>query len=239
MANPYLSGRIPPELMEKVEQRVRETGESKTDIIVNAVSAYLGFPTELRKTQNSDVWDAIAEIRERLSNLENLTIQTEEIFKPLLSDSLQGDNNGLEINNTKESKTEEIVITDVVEVDSRQANHSNSSQTLSDNTKNRPDNKTEELPSEIIGPFNELNAAKYFGIDRNNLKYHRTKLEKAGKPLDTPKRVLHEGKSYDLICKGKTEGKSSIMWIAKPAKSAKSSENTQETPLFKLSSTKP
>lgn len=67
-SNPFFSGRIPPELLVRIEQRIQETGESKTDILVAALSAYLGAETP--KSQNSNLWQAINELRGRLSQLE-------------------------------------------------------------------------------------------------------------------------------------------------------------------------
>jgi hypothetical protein len=42
MADPLFSGRIPPELYERVEAYCWETGKAKTDVLVEALSDYLG-----------------------------------------------------------------------------------------------------------------------------------------------------------------------------------------------------
>lgn len=41
MANPFLGVRISPELDEAIAARVRETGQSKSDIVINALKTYL------------------------------------------------------------------------------------------------------------------------------------------------------------------------------------------------------
>lgn len=43
-SNPFFSGRIPPDLFKRAEQHCAETGETKTDILINALSAYLNHP---------------------------------------------------------------------------------------------------------------------------------------------------------------------------------------------------
>lgn len=42
MANPFLSGRISAELHQQIEEFLARTGESKTEMLVKAVSAYIG-----------------------------------------------------------------------------------------------------------------------------------------------------------------------------------------------------
>jgi transcriptional regulator len=43
-SNPFFSGRIPPELHQQIEKYCQETGESKTEVLIKALSAYLNFP---------------------------------------------------------------------------------------------------------------------------------------------------------------------------------------------------
>jgi hypothetical protein len=42
-ANPFFSGRIPQELFDHIEKRIEKSGESKTDILVQALAIYTGF----------------------------------------------------------------------------------------------------------------------------------------------------------------------------------------------------
>jgi predicted transcriptional regulator len=44
MANPFFSGRIPPDLYQRVEEFAAETNQSKTRILILALSAYLDHP---------------------------------------------------------------------------------------------------------------------------------------------------------------------------------------------------
>jgi hypothetical protein len=50
-ANPFFSGRIPQELFDHIEKRIEKSGESKTDILVQALAIYTGF--DLPSTKES------------------------------------------------------------------------------------------------------------------------------------------------------------------------------------------
>lgn len=61
MPNPFLGVRIPPEINEAILARMRETGESKSDIVIQSLRAYLGLPSS---------HDRLTDVEERLSALE-------------------------------------------------------------------------------------------------------------------------------------------------------------------------
>lgn len=67
MANPFLSGRIPPKLFMAIEDRMRLTGESRTDILITALSRYLEVPIAMDSVDNDD-WRRSVE--ERLAAIE-------------------------------------------------------------------------------------------------------------------------------------------------------------------------
>lgn len=41
--SPFFSGRIPQDLFDHIDQRIKETGESKTEVLIHALAAYTGF----------------------------------------------------------------------------------------------------------------------------------------------------------------------------------------------------
>ncbi|MHC5831690.1 MAG: hypothetical protein ACYT04_90905, partial [Nostoc sp.] len=43
-SNHFFSGRIPNELYEQAEKHCKETGDSKTEVLIKALSTYLNFP---------------------------------------------------------------------------------------------------------------------------------------------------------------------------------------------------
>jgi hypothetical protein len=83
MANPFFSGRIPQSLYDKVEQHINESGKSKTELLINALSNYLDFPVETKQTNNSneELWIVVKELQERIKKLEEGSI-TKDIIIP-------------------------------------------------------------------------------------------------------------------------------------------------------------
>ena len=76
MANPFFSGRIPQNLHDRVEQYISESGKSKTELLINALSNYLDFPVEAKQTNNSndELWIVVKELQERIEKLEQRSI---------------------------------------------------------------------------------------------------------------------------------------------------------------------
>jgi hypothetical protein len=72
MANPFFSGRIPQNLHDRVEQYISESGKSKTELLINALSNYLDFPVEVKQTNssNDELWIVVKELQERIEKLE-------------------------------------------------------------------------------------------------------------------------------------------------------------------------
>lgn len=61
MANPFLGVRIPADLNEAILARMRQTGQSKSEIVIDALKVYLGM---------SPQQDRLDSVEERLSALE-------------------------------------------------------------------------------------------------------------------------------------------------------------------------
>ena len=73
MASPFFSGRIPQELYDRVDQHVKESGEGKTQILINALSQYLGIEISTPKSSNinTDLFlSELESLKERVSSLE-------------------------------------------------------------------------------------------------------------------------------------------------------------------------
>lgn len=82
MANPFFSGRIPQSLYDKIEQYISESGKSKTELLINALSNYLDFPIEVKQTNNSndELWIAVKELQERIEKIEQGSIKQNVII---------------------------------------------------------------------------------------------------------------------------------------------------------------
>lgn len=72
MASPFFSGRIPQELYDRVDQHIKESGEGKTQILINALSQYLGVEISTPKPSNiNDLFlSELESLKERVSSLE-------------------------------------------------------------------------------------------------------------------------------------------------------------------------
>jgi hypothetical protein len=64
MANPFIAVRITPELDAAIAARMQETGQSKSDVVIEALKSYLGI---MPFTQRLTI------IEERLAALEDMT----------------------------------------------------------------------------------------------------------------------------------------------------------------------
>lgn len=83
MASPFFSGRIPQELYDRVDQHIKESGEGKTQILINALSQYLGFETPKQKSSgvNADFLSELESLKERVSLLERS--QSQQAIEPI------------------------------------------------------------------------------------------------------------------------------------------------------------
>jgi Arc/MetJ-type ribon-helix-helix transcriptional regulator len=61
MANPFIAVRITPDLDAAIAQRIKETGQSKSDVVIEALKTYLGILPQAHR---------LADIEQRLSALE-------------------------------------------------------------------------------------------------------------------------------------------------------------------------
>jgi len=64
MANPFIGVRISPELNEAIAARMKQTGQSKSDVVIAALKSYLGI---------SSSQERLEAIEQRLSALEEIT----------------------------------------------------------------------------------------------------------------------------------------------------------------------
>ena len=84
MASPFFSGRIPQELYDRVDQHVKESGEGKTQILINALSQYLGVEISKPKSSsaNTDLFlSELENLKERVSLLERS--QSQQVVEPI------------------------------------------------------------------------------------------------------------------------------------------------------------
>ncbi|MBD2364491.1 hypothetical protein H6G36_25515 [Anabaena minutissima FACHB-250] len=78
---PFLSGRIPQELWNAVNAHAKEAGKTRTDIMIEAVCAYLNLPTP-----NAPNEQRIEELERRMAELEDRLEQAQKPSMPSFSD---------------------------------------------------------------------------------------------------------------------------------------------------------
>ncbi|AFZ15756.1 hypothetical protein Cri9333_5001 (plasmid) [Crinalium epipsammum PCC 9333] len=69
MPSPFFSGRIPEDLNERIQQHCAETGESKTQVLLNALSKYLDFPIKPPATTGIST-ERFSQLERRVTELE-------------------------------------------------------------------------------------------------------------------------------------------------------------------------
>ena len=70
---PFLAARIPASLNASLESHVESTGESKTDTLINALAAYLGWSEDKQlKTSSSD---RLSQLEKRVKDIEDALYQ--------------------------------------------------------------------------------------------------------------------------------------------------------------------
>jgi hypothetical protein len=74
MANPFFSGRIPQDLFQTIEQHIAKTGESKTQVLVKALAAYVNHPIKIEEVSISGgvSLDLFSALEQRVVALEQL-----------------------------------------------------------------------------------------------------------------------------------------------------------------------
>jgi len=105
MASPFFSGRIPQELYDRVDQHIKESGEGKTQILINALSQYLGVEISKPSSVNTDLFlSELESLKERVSLLERS--QPQQLS--LLSDN--NDNKLITNDNTIDNKPDNSIM---------------------------------------------------------------------------------------------------------------------------------
>jgi len=99
-SNPFFSGRIPQELLDQVEKHIQDTGESKTNILIQALAAYLNFPIQLSNSSNSTLEKRLNDLEQQVEKLLSLNDDISEI-KQIITDENKVDNFVIKNDNVK------------------------------------------------------------------------------------------------------------------------------------------
>jgi hypothetical protein len=113
-SNPFFSGRIPSELYQQIEKHCEEVGDSKTEVLIKALSAYLNFPIII---PGKNVVAATPEItKEMFEKLEQRVKLLEESFEIRTNIVIGNDNNDNKTNKVElETNKNDVIKTDIID----------------------------------------------------------------------------------------------------------------------------
>ena len=217
--NPFFSGRIPKELNDSVIKHCKETGKSKTQVLVEALSNYLNIPVPENSTNLR-----VEITKEQFISLENRVTSLEALLgKDIVITTDISDNNN---NSSEETK--------MINSDNNTYNIDNTEnkfeKTSYDNNSENNDNaKNISLASyENIGTKKLLQLADLKTSEGNNLKsqvfkkaqkegYEINKNLKFNPPIEgSLRKGIYVGQNkYKLLCKGIDDNEKPI-WSLEP-----------------------
>ena len=109
MASPFFSGRIPQELYDRVDQHVKESGEGKTQILINALSQYLGVEISTPKSSGVNTNLFLSEL-ENLKDRVSLLERSQPKQLSLLSPDNTNDNKLITNDNATDNKSDNSIM---------------------------------------------------------------------------------------------------------------------------------
>lgn len=164
-SNKFFSGRIPNELYEQAEKHCEETGNSKTEVLIKALSTYLNFPIaipgkNLIAPAPEVTKEMFEKLEERLKILEDsLKVSPSIVIKSNNTDNEKGkmqeiddDNVSEDTDNRIDNNTTKVGKHDIIKSNNKNNNKrknrvSNTSKTIDDETDN---NTTKTEKSDVI-----------------------------------------------------------------------------------------
>lgn len=117
-SKPFIAARIPELLNERLDSFVQETGSSRTQILVNALAAYLGISIEI--PEHTRAVDRLADLEKRVAYLEGIIRQPVQgsIFdnKEVISNDKKSGIEEVKLDNHVDNKPKNNVIKTTKEV---------------------------------------------------------------------------------------------------------------------------
>ena len=190
--NEFFSGRIPKGLLDAIEEHRQNTGESKTQVLINALSTYVNYPLPTSSLPNSPPNSWVDEkfnvLEQRIEALSRLATEIAELKRQIAAVIPQPDNRfDINVDNAVSvANREQLSLLE--EGDNKTDNTIDTSD--NDNVDNKSDNNVLE--------FNHAEVAKRTSMAIGSVKnYHSKKkvIEKKGfryTPKKSGKRAVWE-----------------------------------------------
>ena len=215
-SNSFFSGRIPPELHQSVRDYCKESGKSKTKVLIEALSNYLNIPVQDRNNKNS-------EVTKEMYN--SLVIRIENLEKSLANSKvINNDNQVINTDNEDKDKEEVKVILEknidkFLREKREKEEKSNQKSTINheyNNNNLKLDNLTNKELLEISNISNTQlgRLRKLVTEEAKNRGYNiqpNTKFPEHIEAIQKKKKITVKGIDYKLFCVGLNE-KSRPLW---------------------------
>lgn len=173
-AKPFFSGRIPQSLYDALEEHQQQTNESKTEILIKALSTYVNHPVEPPVSSQAGAVEIsrITALEKKFETLEQELRALRGLFTAEPSNSV------LErspVGKVEEGRTDQISLILTEEVIKADNNTDNSSKGTSDNnTDNITDNTNLDSESSDINDDNQVDNKKEDLIHKNFVRTMKT-----------------------------------------------------------------
>lgn len=233
--NPFFSGRIPKELNDSIVKHCKETGKSKTQVLVEALSNYLNIPVpesntnlriEVTKEQFISLESRVASLEALLTKnnviTKDISDNDNEETKIINSDNKHENDDNTITNNQKALYDNKNENTDNNATESLKANGDNKNE-YTDNNKNKKLPIYQNIDTKRLSELTDLRASEKVNL-RNQV---FRKAEKEGYQIgrevkfnpaieaNLRRGIIVNGSEYKLLCQG-TDEKEKPVWCLKP-----------------------
>lgn len=174
--SPFFSGRVPKVLFDRINARIKDTGETKTEILVNALAKYLEIPIEELESKSQTGEEVIIE------DLENLKKSFQEIKNTVnnLSKTVESLSIRIEQINNKQKESIEKVNTNQPKITSGQLKLFEKNSDTKQETNSELESNLSEQREVLKDSFkySETKLSESSNTDRNKLRKHRLRIIK-------------------------------------------------------------
>lgn len=185
-AKPFIAARISEDLNFRLEDHARTTGESRTQIIINALSAYIGYSPS--KETNESAKDRLTRLEEKVAELEKILKEPKQFSLLEAAPNLAATDLKITPDNNSDNEVKDETLSvsqDVINLDNTVDNEVDNT---NDNSDNKPLIASEEglkhpdpQYGEYLGKRKTQEIPKLPGLEKHDIKKIRAKLNNTKK----------------------------------------------------------
>jgi hypothetical protein len=184
--NPFFSGRIPKDLHERIAKYTEETGESKTQLLINALATYLNYPVQSTNSASASVDQRLTELEQRVLILDELSGEVAKLRSLLLERVSSFDNKPDNISDNRMISKGQLSL---LENDNKSDSNLDNALVSGVEPETREDvdeilDKTPQTQEGFFGRFRSAEISKLPGLEHEDRKKINIKLSNAPKTKD-------------------------------------------------------